>query len=73
MVATRRRLAALLAVAALAAALPACRSDDAAERDAKDAQEQLDKDAGRLDENAEKEAEEAAKDAEKGAEDVDGN
>ena len=72
MVATRRRLTALLAVAALAVALPACRSDDAAERDAKDAQEQIDKDAGRLDEKAGEAAEDAADEVEKGAEDVDG-
>jgi hypothetical protein len=67
-----RRLLSFLAAAALAVALPACDSDDAAERDAKDAAEEVDKGAGNVDEKAGEAADDAAKDAEKGIEDVDG-
>ena len=60
------RLLTLLAVGALAAGAGACGTDDAVERDAKDAAEEVDKKAGNADE-------EATKEAEKAAEDVDGN
>ena len=66
------RLLALLAAAALAVALPACDTDDAAVRDAKDAAEEVDKGAGNLDEKAGEAADDAANEAEKGIEDVDG-
>ncbi len=62
----------LAAVAALAA-LPACGTDDAVQRDAKDAQQEVDKGAGNVDENAKDAAEDAGDDIEKGVEDVDGN
>ena len=68
---TRSRLAVLAAAAALAG-LPACGTDDAAERDAKDAQEEVDKGAGTLDEKAGDAAEDAGDEVEKGVEDVDG-
>ena len=67
-----RRLLTLLATLALAAALPACDTDDAAERDAKEAAEEVDKGAGNLDEKAGEAADDAANEAEKGIEDVDG-
>ncbi len=68
----RSRLTILAAVAALAA-LPACGTDDAVQRDAKDAQQEVDKGAGNVDENAKDAAEDAGDDIEKGVEDVDGN
>lgn len=68
----RSRLAILATVAALGAALPACGADDAVERDTKDAQRELDKDAGGVDEKAEDAAEDAGQEIEKGVEDVDG-
>jgi len=67
-----RRLTALLAAAFLAIAVPACDTDDAAERDAKDAAEEVDKGAGNLDEKAGDAAEDAGNEVEKGVEDVDG-
>lgn len=70
--ALKDRLLLLLASGALAAGLAACESDDAVERDAKDAQEEIDKQAGDADEKAGEAADDAAKDAEKAAEDVDG-
>ena len=69
---TRSRLTLLAVVAALAGALPACGTDDAAERDAKDAQQELDKDLGGADEEAGDAAKDAGDEIEKGAEDVDG-
>ena len=72
MPAPHRRVIAVLATIALAAALPACDTDDAAERDAKDAAEEVDKGAGNVDEKAGEAAEDAANEAEKGIEDVDG-
>ena len=67
----RPTLPVLLAALALAFGASGCGTDDAAERDAQDAKEEVEQsDVG-------KEAEEAGKDAgdavEKGAEDVDGN
>ena len=73
MLAPRRRLSLLLAVVALAAgAATGCDTDDAAERDAKDAQREIDKEAGGADEKAREEAEDAGREVEKGVEDVDG-
>ena len=69
---TRSRLTLLAVVAALAGALPACGTDDAAERDTKDAQQEVDKDLGGADEEAGDAAKEAGGDIEKGVEDVDG-
>ena len=73
----RNPLTLFLAVAALGAAAPGCSTDDAAERDAKDAGEQIDKEAGNNDEQAGREAkeagEDAAREADKAAEDIDGN
>ena len=73
---TSRRVSLLLAAAILGLGAPACDTDDAAERDAKDAQKELDKKAGKNDEKAGEKAEDAAKDVEnevdKGIEDVDG-
>ena len=69
---TRSRLTALALVATLAGALPACGTDDAAERDAKDAQQELDNDLGGADENAKDAAEDAGDEIEKGVKDVDG-
>ncbi len=69
---TRSRLTLLAVVAALAGALPACGTDDAVERDAKDAQQEIDKDAGNTDEKAKEAAEDAGDEIEKGVEDVDG-
>lgn len=69
----RSRLALLAAAAAFAAALPACGTDDAAKNDAKDAQQEIDENAGNLDEDAKDAANDAADEIEKGIEDVDGN
>ena len=66
------RLLVLLATGALATGVAACDTDDAAERDAKDAQEEIDKRAGDADEKAGEAADDAAKEADKAAEDVDG-
>ena len=68
----RSRLSLLAVVAALAAALPACGTDDAVERDTQDAGQELDKDAGNADEKAKDAAEDAGDEIEKGVEDVDG-
>ena len=70
--ALRSRLTLLSAVAALAAALPACGTDDAVERDTRDARQELDEDAGKVDEKAKDAAEDAGDEIEQGAEDVDG-
>ena len=67
------RLITLLAVAALATGASACGTDDAVERDTRDAREKIDKEAGNTDEKAGDAAEDAKKEAEKAAEDVDGN
>ena len=69
----RDRLPALLAIAALAVGVPACGTDDAVERDTRDAREQIDKEAGDVDEKAGEATEDAANEVEKAAEDVDGN
>ncbi len=68
----RSRLTLLATVAALAAALPACGTDDAVESDAKDAQQEIDKGLGDLDEDTKDAAEDAAGEIEKGLEDIDG-
>ncbi len=68
----RSRLTILATVAALGAALPACGTDDAIERDTEDAGQNVDKGAGNADEEAGGAAEEAGDDIEKGVEDVDG-
>ena len=68
---TRSRLAVLAAAAALAG-LPACGTDDAVERDAEDAREEVDKGAGKADEKVGEAAEDAGDEVEKGVEDVDG-
>lgn len=68
----RSRLTLLVAVAALAAALPACGSDDAAENDAKDAQEQVEKNLDNLDDDTKDAVKDAADEIEKGLEDIDG-
>lgn len=67
----RSRLTILTTVAALAA-LPACGTDDAIERDTRDARQQLDKDAGNVDEKTGDAVEDAGDEIEKGVEDVDG-
>ena len=67
----RSRLALIAAVAALAG-LPACGTDDAVEKDAKQVQKDVDKGAGTVDEDAKDAAEDAGDDIEKGVEDVDG-
>ncbi len=67
----RSRLTILAAVAALGAALPACGTDDAIERDTKDAGEQLDKGAGEADENAGEAAEDAGDAAEDAGDELD--
>ena len=69
---TRSRLTLLAVVAALGGALPACGTDDAVERDTKDARQELDKDLGGADENAGDAAKDAGDEVEKGVEDVDG-
>ena len=68
----RSRLALLAAAAALAAALPACGTDEAVESDAKDAQQEIDKGLGGLDEDTKDAANDAADEIEKGIEDIDG-
>ena len=68
----RRRLTLLAAVAALAAALPACGTDDAVERDTRETRQNLDEGLGKSDENAGEAAEEAGDEVEKSARDVDG-
>ena len=70
--ALRSRLTLLAALAALAAALPACGTDDAVERDTRDARQELDEDAGKVDEKAKDAAEDTGDEIEQGAEDVDG-
>ena len=72
MPALRSRLTLLAAVAALAASLPACGTDDAVERDTRDTRQELDEDAGKADEKATDAAEDAGDEIEKGVEDVDG-
>lgn len=72
MPAPRSRLTILAAVAALGAALPACGSDDAIERDTRDAGRQLDKGAGSADEKAGEAAKDAGDELDKAADDVDG-
>ena len=67
----RSRLALIAAVAALGA-LPACGTDDAVEKDGKEAQQDVDKGAGSVDEEAGEAAKDAGDEIEKGAEDVDG-
>lgn len=67
------RLITLLAVAAFGAGAAGCSTDDAVERDTRDAREKIDKEAGNADEQAGKAADDAAKEADKAAEDVDGN
>ncbi len=62
----------LAVAAALAGALPACGTDDAAERDTEDARQELDKDLGGADEAAGEAAEDAGDEIEKGVKDVDG-
>lgn len=69
----RSRLTVLAAVAALAAALPACGTDDAIENDVQDAGQQLDKSAGKTDEKAGEAAEDAGDEVKKAVEDVNGN
>ena len=69
---TRSRLTVLAVVAALAGALPACGTDDAVERDTRDAGQELDREAGNADEEVEDAAEDAGDDIERGVEDVDG-
>jgi hypothetical protein len=59
-------------VAALAGALPACGTDDAVKRDAKDAQQDVDKGAGKADEKAKDAAEDAGDEIEQGAKDAGG-
>ena len=64
------KLSLLLAIGALAVAAPGCGTDDAVERDAKDAAEEVEKsNAG---EKAKDAAGEAGDKLEKGAKDVDG-
>jgi hypothetical protein len=72
MPAPRSRLTILAAVAALGAALPACGTDDAIERDTRDAGRQLDKGAGGADEKAGEAARDAGDESENAVEDVDG-
>lgn len=69
---SRSRLTLLAVVAALAGGLPACGTDDAVERDTKDAVQDIDRGAGDADENAKDAAGDAGDDIEKGLEDVDG-
>jgi hypothetical protein len=68
----RSRLTIFAAVAALAAALPACGTDDALKNDAQDARQDLDRGAGNVDENAKEAADEAGDKVEQGVSDVDG-
>ena len=69
----RSRLTLLATVAALAAALPACGTDEAVQNDAKDAQQDIDKGLGGLDEDAKDAAKDAGDEIEQGLEDIDGN
>ncbi len=71
MPALRSRLSLVAAFAALAA-LPACGTDDAIERDTRDARQELDKGAGNVDEKAGDAVEDAGDEIEEGVEDVDG-
>ncbi len=64
-----RRLALLMIFGALAG-LPACGTDDAVERDAKQGQEDVDRGAGTVDEDAGKAAEDTGDEIDK---DVDGD
>ena len=68
----RSRLTILATVAALGAALPACGTDEAVERDTEDARQELDRDAGNADEKAKDAAEDSGDELERGVEDVDG-
>lgn len=68
----RSRITLLATVAAFAAALPACGTDEAVENDAKDAQQEIDENLGDLDEDTKDAAKDAADEIEKGLEDVDG-
>ena len=68
----RSRLTLLAAVATLGASLPACGTDDAVERDTRDARQELDEEAGNTDEKAKDAAEDAGDEIEQGVEDVDG-
>lgn len=68
----RSRLTLLAVVGVFAAALPACGSDDAAENDAKDAQEQIEKNLDNFDDETKDAVKDAADEIEKGLEDIDG-
>jgi len=68
----RSRITLLAAAAALAASLPACGTDDAVERDTRDARQELDEDVGKTDEKVKDAAEDAGDEIEQGVEDVDG-
>ena len=70
--ALRSRLTILAILAALGAALPACGTDDAIERDTRETRQDLDKGAGDADEQAGEAAKDAGDEVEKGVEDVDG-
>ncbi len=67
----RTTLTTLLAALALAFGVSACGTDDAVERDAKDAKEQVEN--SNADDKAGEAADDAGREIEKGAEDVDGN
>jgi hypothetical protein len=69
----RSRLTLLASVAALGAALPACGSDDAANNDADDARQQIERSVESLDDDASDAARDAADEVRKGLEDVDGD
>jgi len=62
----RSRLTLLAAVAALAATLPACSTDDAIEKDTKDAQQNVDEGLGNSDEKAGDAVKDGADDADNG-------
>jgi hypothetical protein len=64
------KLSLLLTLAALGVAAPGCGTDDAVERDAKDAAEEVEK--SNVDEKAGEAAEDAGREAEKAGRDVDG-
>lgn len=68
----RSRITVVAIVAVLGAGLPACGTDDAVQRDTKDAGQKLDKGAGNADEKAGDAAKDAGDKIEKGVEDVDG-
>jgi hypothetical protein len=72
MLRTRLRIPLLLLTLALGLGAPGCGTDDAVKRDAEDARQRVDKEAGNLDERAKDAGQDAAKEAEKGIEDVDG-